>query len=143
MIRRPAPPSTTPKRWSVVADPCHHGCAIWGCKAWMLPTGFVPSLRWDEAAGTVPCVLGTPSRWRLRDSARPVQKKDGDLLVGLLTDINRTMQALGRLIPIHLPGRDRDAAACTTLLVFHGERVAPQYHRDPMKGVTMPRKRFA
>ena len=88
---------------------------------------------------TVYCALGKPSRFWLRDGARPVEKKDRDLLVWVLTDIDSTVKAFGRLVPIHLPGRDRDALAFTTLLVFHSERVALQNHRDPMKWVTMPR----
>jgi len=70
-------------------------------------TEFAPSLHGGEAARTVHCALGKPSRLRLRDGARLVQKKDRDLLVGLLTDIDRTVQALGRLVPIYLPGRNR------------------------------------
>ena len=48
-----------------------------------------------------------------KDGARPVQKKDRDLFVGLLTDIDRTVQALGRLVPIYLPGRNRFSAQNT------------------------------
>lgn len=61
---------------------------------------------------------------RLRHCVRTVEKEDGNLLVGLLTDIDTAVDALGRLIPINLPRRDRDVLALTPIAVFEA-RASP------------------
>ena len=60
-----------------------------------------------------------------------IEKEDGDVLVGLFTDIDTAVKALGRLVPIDLPRRNLDALALTPIAIFDGEGIAVQVERIP------------
>jgi hypothetical protein len=80
---------------------------------------------------------------RLSHGIGPVEKKDGDLLVRLLADIDPAVNTVGRLIPACFPGGDLESMALTTNAVFDREGIATQDHRYPMKWVAVPRHGLA
>jgi hypothetical protein len=66
---------------------------------------------------------------RLSHGIEPVEKKDGDLLVRLLADIDPAVNTVGRLIPACFPRGDLESIALTTIAVFDREGIATQDHR--------------
>jgi hypothetical protein len=67
-----------------------------------------------------------------------VEKEDGDLLVGLLADVDTAVKTVGRLVPTRLPGTDLEPFALAAVAVFNPEGIAPQDHGYPMKRVAVP-----
>ena len=68
-----------------------------------------------------------------------VKKEDGDLLVDLPANVDGTMDAIGRLLPMCLAWGDCNVLGLVPILVFDMQRVATQDHGDPVEGVAMPR----
>ena len=66
-----------------------------------------------------------------------VEKEDGDLLVGLLADVDTAVKTVGRLVPTRLPRTDLEPFALA-VAVFNPEGTAPQDHGYPMKRVAVP-----
>lgn len=63
---------------------------------------------------------------RLRHRVWAVEQEYGDLLVGLLADIHRPMNAGARLFPIDLPGPDLNALAVAAIAILNREDVTAQ-----------------
>ena len=55
---------------------------------------------------------------------RAVEQENRDLLVGLLADIHGVVNALTRLLPLNLTGRDLNALALSSITVLNREQVA-------------------
>ena len=73
----------------------------------------------------------------LRGCARSVEKEDRDFLVRLHTSVDATVNAVGRLIPIHLAGHNFEALLLT-ITVFDDQGIATQHDRNAVIGVTVP-----
>jgi hypothetical protein len=67
-----------------------------------------------------------------------VEKEHGDLLVGLLADVDTAVKTVGRLVPTRLPGTDLEPFALAAVAVFNPEGISPQDHGHPMKRVAVP-----
>ena len=89
------------------------------------------------AAGGARLVSG----W-LRNVIGLIEEEDGDLFIGSLADVNRTMNPIGRLIPIDLPSLGRQVQTWAPVPVFDHDRVAAEYHGDSVKRVAVPGSRF-
>jgi hypothetical protein len=68
-----------------------------------------------------------------------VEKKDGDLLVGLAAGIHRAMNAVGWLVPVDLTGREFEVLARAVVAVFDRQGITCEDHRYAMERVTVPR----
>jgi hypothetical protein len=75
---------------------------------------------------------------RLRYRAGMVEKKDGNLFVVFLTDVNGPVHVVAWLIPIHLARRNLDRLALATIPKLDGESVAMQHNGYPMVWVSVP-----
>lgn len=67
-----------------------------------------------------------------------VEKEDGDLLIGLLADVDTSVNSIRRLVPARLPRTDLEPIALAAIAVFDRKSVTPQDHGYPMKWVTVP-----
>jgi hypothetical protein len=67
-----------------------------------------------------------------------VQEEDGDLLVGLPTDIHTTMDAVGWFIPIDLTGTKGEPLRGAAVTVLDREGITTEENRDAVIGVAMP-----
>lgn len=72
-----------------------------------------------------------------------VEKEDGNLLVRLLAHVDAAVNPFGRLVPIHLARRNREAMSRASVAVFDGEGIATEDRRDAMKRIAMPRRALA
>ena len=61
------------------------------------------------------CIMLVGVILRLRHRVRAVEQEDRDLLVGLLADVHRAMNALGWLFPLDLSRRDLNALALASI----------------------------
>ena len=61
---------------------------------------------------------------RLRHIIRVVEKKYGDLFIRLFTDIQATMNTIGRFIPIHLSWRHLEAFSLSRIAIFDGDGIS-------------------
>jgi hypothetical protein len=78
---------------------------------------------------------------RLWDRVRAVEQEDRDLLVGLLADIHRPMNAGPRLLPL-----DLTRVTSTRWLSSpsrYSDRKSPLSHCDSMEGIAMPPQSLA
>jgi hypothetical protein len=55
----------------------------------------------------------------LRHRVGVVKQEHGDLFVILFSDTHRPMNARSRLLPFHLPGRDLDALALSSITALN------------------------
>jgi len=60
---------------------------------------------------------------RLRHCIRTVEQENCHLLVGLLADIHRPMNAGAGLLPVNLSGRDLNPQALTAISVLDQEEI--------------------
>ena len=75
---------------------------------------------------------------RLGDGIGMFEKEDGNFLVDSLADIHCTMDAIGRLVPIHLSRCEADLVARASVTVFDLQRIAAEDDRYAMARVAMP-----
>ena len=68
-----------------------------------------------------------------------IEEEHRDFFVRLLADINGTMDAIARLVPIRLARGDSDAMRLATISVLDRESIAAHGNRDPMIRVAVPR----
>src|SRR5262249_30421269 len=59
----------------------------------------------------------------------------------LLADVDAAMQAIGRRVPIDLPGHDR-VTLRRAVPVLDRQGITRHNHRDPMKGIAVPGSRL-
>ena len=67
-----------------------------------------------------------------------VEKEDGDLVIGLLADVDTSVNSIRRLVPTRLPRTDLEPIALAAITVFDRKSVTPQDHGYPMKRVAVP-----
>jgi hypothetical protein len=77
-------------------------------------------------------------RARLRDIIRAVEKKDSNLFVWNVADVNGAMNTITGLIPIDLPRCDSDVLPRMTVAKFDIQYIAFEDDRHAMEGITMP-----
>jgi hypothetical protein len=79
---------------------------------------------------------------RLRNRVGAIKQENGDLLIWLLTDIDRPMHAGARLFPLDLPWPNLNTLTFASIAVLDGEEITSQDHCDPAKSIAMPRHRL-
>jgi hypothetical protein len=77
-------------------------------------------------------------RARLREIIRAVEKKDRNLFVWNVADVNGAMNAITGLIPIDLPRCDCDVLPRMTVAKFDIQNIAFEDDRHAMERITMP-----
>ena len=80
---------------------------------------------------------------RLRDVVRIDEEENSDLLVCPVADVHSAMNAITRLGPVDLPGRDPDALRRTAVAELDVQYIAVGDNGYAMEGIAVPPRCFA
>ncbi len=79
---------------------------------------------------------------RLSHGVGVVEEEDRDLLVWIGSDVHAAMHAVGRLVPVRVPGHEVELEPLAPITVFDREGAATQNHRHAVKRIAMPGHRL-
>jgi len=79
---------------------------------------------------------------RLCHRIRTIKEESYDLFEDFLADIHGAVNAIGRFHPIHSANSNFPRLSLSAVAELDVEEIAAQDHRQTMKGIAMPRRRF-